>query len=107
MLEIIVKSLKSLFISKGRAILTIFGIAVGISAVIITMTISEMGSTALSNEIDGLGMGGLSVTLNNSSAPLTVNELKDIRELSFVSSAMPLMFLRTGGRCRTGTSVPG
>ena len=92
MLEIIVKSLKSLFISKGRAILTIFGIAVGISAVIITMTISEMGSTALSNEIDGLGMGGLSVTLNNSSAPLTVNELKDIRELSFVSSAMPLMF---------------
>lgn len=92
MIEIIAKSLKALFVSKGRTLITVFGIAVGIAAVIITISISDMGSTALDHEIDGLGMGGLSVTLNNTSAPLTVKELNDIREISFVRSAMPLIF---------------
>ncbi len=92
MLEIIWKSLRGFFKNKGRTFLTLLGIAVGVSAVIITMGISSLGKQALGEEIDSLGMGGLAISLNDNDAPLTVDELNEIEEISSVKSAMPLVF---------------
>ncbi len=92
MLEIIWKSLRSFLKNRGRTLLTLLGISVGVAAVIITMSISNLGKQALGEEIDSLGMGGIAVSLNDNDAPLTVSELNEIEEISSVKSAMPLVF---------------
>ena len=78
MIEIIRRAFINILCNKGRMLLTLFGIAVGAAAVIITVSIGNAGSTAIDNEIDGLGMGGLSVTITDPQAPLTDKQLSDI-----------------------------
>ena len=73
--EIYLKSIQSIFTNKARAMLTFFSIAIGVCAVILTVNIASLGNTALTNEIEGLGMSGLSVSAGNTNAPLTVHEL--------------------------------
>ena len=90
MIEIIRRAFINILCNKDRMLLTLFGIAVGAAAVIITVSID--------NEIDGLGMGGLSVTITDPQAPLTDKQLSDIRQMPFVRSAMPLMFETTSIR---------
>ena len=100
MIEIIRRAFINILCNKGRMLLTLFGIAVGAAAVIITVSIGNAGSTAIDNEIDGLGMGGLSVTITDPQAPLTDKQLSDIRQMPFVRSAMPLMFESTDAYIR-------
>lgn len=95
MLEIYFRSVKSIFMNKARAFLTFFSIAIGVCAVIITWNIASLGNLALTNEIDGLGMSGLSITTGNTNAPLTGKELEEIKSFSNVVSAMPLVFETT------------
>lgn len=95
MLEIIAKAVRNIRFFKASTILTIIGIAVGVSAVIIISNIGKCGTLLLNNEIDGLGMSGLSVTLKKEDAPLTANELESIREIPYVEYAMPVMFETT------------
>ena len=49
----------------------------------------------MTSEIDGLGIGGITVSLKKQSARLSENELDSIRELSYVDHAMPVMFEAT------------
>ncbi len=95
MIKQLFSSLRTLTANKGRLLLTLLGISVGVAAVIITVTISSVGKTMLNREIDGLGMGGLSVTLNDHQAPLTEKELDNIKNMPFVSTASPLVFETT------------
>lgn len=95
MLDLITNSIKILFRKKTRTILTILGIVVGVSSVIIINNISRCGNTALTDEIDQLGMGGLSIMLKNQSAVLAEDELEAISKLPCVEYAMPLMFEST------------
>lgn len=95
MIDIIRNTLRILFRKKGRTTLTVIGISIGIMSVIIISNISQCGSSALSDEIDGLGMGGLTVSLKDTSAPLTQKELKTIQSLSYVDYAMPIIFEST------------
>lgn len=100
MLDIITGSLRILFRKKGRTVLTLLGIIIGTASVIIINNISSLGNSAFVNEVNSLGMGGLSVTLKKQSAPLTVRELSVIEELPFVENAMPLMFESTDAYIR-------
>lgn len=59
------------------------------------MNIGNFGTAAVNEEIDGLGIGEISVSLKNYDAPLTQNELETIESLSYVESAMPLVFETT------------
>ncbi|MGN1458105.1 MAG: ABC transporter permease [Acutalibacteraceae bacterium] len=95
MFDIIRNTLRILFRKKGRTFLTVIGISIGITAVILISNISQCGSSALSDEIDGLGMGGLTISLKDTSAPLTQKELKTIQSLSYVDYAMPIIFEST------------
>ncbi len=95
MVDIIINSFKILFRKKTQTLLTIFGVMIGVASVIIINNISQCGSNALTNEIDELGMGGLSVMQKNDTAPLTLKELSLIGNQTFVEYAMPLMFEST------------
>ena len=100
MLDLIMNSIKILFRKKGRTILTLGGIAVAVASVIIINNISQCGKTALTSEIDGLGIGGITVSLKKQSAQLSQNELNEIKNLSYVEYAMPVMFESTDAYIR-------
>ncbi len=95
MFELTKNALKTMFRNKGRTMLTLLGIVIGVASVIIISNISACGSSAFSNEIDGLGMGGLTISLKNQSASLSNKELQSIQSLPYVSHAMPLIFEST------------
>lgn len=95
MIDLFYNSIKTLFRKKTRTFLTLLGIVVGVASVILINNISQCGNKALTDEIDELGMGGLSVMLKDSSAPLAQKELHMIQSLSYVDYAMPLMFEAT------------
>ena len=95
MIEIILKSIRCLFLNKLRLILSISGIAVGVAAVTLMISIGDYGRAAVNNEIDSLGMGGTSIKGNDDSVPLTVRELDTIRSSENVSSVLPLVFEAT------------
>ncbi|MEE1282511.1 MAG: ABC transporter permease [Acutalibacteraceae bacterium] len=88
--EIIVYPAKSLFRKKGRSILTILGVAIGVCSVIIISSIGTFGTTAVNNELDCLGMGGLTIATKKNNIDLSENELKAIRGASGVMSATPV-----------------
>lgn len=100
MLDLIVNAVKLLFRKKGRTLLTLTGIAIGVASVIIINNISQCGNNALTSEIDGLGIGGITVSLKKQSARLSENELDTIESLSYVDYAMPVMFESTDAYIR-------
>ena len=73
---------------KGlRTILTISSIAIGTAMVVLIICISGVGTQAINNELENMGIDGLSVS---STDGLTVSALTSIRCLSAVRQAMPL-----------------
>lgn len=89
-------AIRGLLRKKGRSFLTIIGIAIGVTAVIIISNISQCGTVAVNAELDSLGVGGLSISLDttngDSAAVLSDNELSIISNSSYVEKAMPLIF---------------
>ena len=96
----LLSALKGLFRKKGRTFLTLCGIAVGVASVIVINCISQCGSNALTSEIDGLGIGGITISLKKQSAKLSESELDSIRNMSYVDHAMPVMFEATDAYIR-------
>ena len=88
--EIIIYPVKSLFRKKGRSILTILGVAIGVCSVIIISSIGSFGTIAVNNELDSLGMGGLTIATKNNDASLSENELRAVRKTSGVLCATPV-----------------
>ena len=68
--------------NKLRTILTIMGIAIGICSVIAILSIGKAGQTALSDELDKLGLNGINIKANTSNHRdlLKVADAKKIRE---------------------------
>lgn len=81
--------LKNISRKKGRSILTIMGVAIGVCSVIIISSIGSFGTTAVNTEIDSLGLGGLTIA-SNGSVPLSENELLEIKNIDGVKSATPV-----------------
>ena len=83
---------RCLFHSKIRSVLTIAGIAVGVSAVMIVSAIGDLGKFSINSELSGMGMDSLVVSVQSgSTGKLTENELEKIRSIDSVGNAMPLM----------------
>lgn len=100
MLDSIRSALRNLGRKKMRSALTIAGIAIGVASVILISSISECGTAAVNNEMDSLGLGGLTISVNNSNNMssghyLTENELDAVRETQHVEQAIPLVIQNT------------
>lgn len=81
-----------------RSALTIAGIAIGVASVILISSISECGTAAVNNEMDSLGLGGLTISVNTNGSSghyLTENELDTVRETQHVKQAIPLVIQNT------------
>lgn len=91
-------AIRNLGRKKMRSALTIAGIAIGVASVVLIGNISECGTDAVNQEMNSLGLGGLTITANTVSgeaAPLTEEELAVIRENDQVEQAMPIMMRNT------------
>lgn len=89
----ITKSLKNIFRSKTRSLLTMAGIAVGVFAVVLISTVGAAGTAEVSSTLMTMGVDTLLVqTAENSvSATLAENDVTEVSKISGVSDVMPLM----------------
>ena len=70
-----------------RTLLTVSSIAIGTAMVVLVICIGGVGTQAINNELESMGINGLSVSATDG---LTVSALTSIRCLSEVRQAMPL-----------------
>lgn len=103
-MELIKNALRQLLRKRGRTLLTVGGIAVGVMMVSVVTVIGSVGRAFVDDELDSMGVSGLSVMATTTDALLSEEALQEIRELSQVSSAMPLMLQITGISTPLGSS---
>ena len=70
-----------------RTILTVSSIGIGTAMVVLVLCIGGVGTQAVNNELENMGINGLSVSATEG---LAIEELTAIRRLSQVRQAMPL-----------------
>ena len=90
MIEQILYAWRSLSRKRGRTLLTILGIVIGVASVTIIGNISQCGTDALSTEMDSLGLSGLTISASEN-AVLQEDTLKTIQSNEQVEQAMPVL----------------
>lgn len=93
MVDYIKSAFQNLRRKRVRTALTILGITIGVGSVIIIGNISQCGTNALSTELDGLGLSGLSVSSSTDAENITLNDndLNIIKKCDQVEQAAPIM----------------
>ena len=89
--ELIKGALRSLLRKRHRTALTVVGIAVGVMMVAVVSVIGAAGNDIVDRELDSMGVNGLSVMAQTGGEQISEDALQQLRELSCVTSAMPLM----------------
>lgn len=89
--EILRCAIKSLSRKRARTWLTVCSIAVGVTMVVIVSFISSAGKSVVNEELENMGISGLSVSCGTGQAGLSEDNLYSIRNLAGVETAMPLM----------------
>lgn len=86
-------ALKNLFCNRFRTILTIIGIAIGVCSVIIIGAISDMGKSAINNELDSIGISGLTIETDKriTEETLSIDDLAVVKASENVKDAIPVM----------------
>lgn len=101
-METIKYVMKNIARRKIRSILTILSIAIGVVSITLIGTIGETGKRTILEEMNGLGIDGLSVTADTrlNLTELTAKDLGVIRRLSVTESAVPVIMEmgRSGAR---------
>ena len=96
MLDLIHSAYRSLGRKRGRTALTILGIAIGVASVILIGNISQCGTNALTNELESLGLGGLTISCNSeANVTLDEEELHLVKECNQVEQATPILMQST------------
>ncbi|MCI1964718.1 MAG: ABC transporter permease [Oscillospiraceae bacterium] len=91
---------------RTRTVLTVLGITIGVSSVIIISNISQCGTDSLNNELNSLGLSGLSISVNDGkNASITEDDLSLIRKFSQVEQATPVLMENTRVAVRNNTTT--
>ena len=92
MFECIKQSLRAIRQSRLKAFLTVGGIAIGVSSVVIISSIGEMGKSAIDNQLTDMGMDSFVVTGTESNFDgLWEKDLETLKSVPDVRNAMPLI----------------
>ncbi len=89
--ELIKNAVRSLLRKRNRTSLTVIGIAVGVMMVAAVSVISAVGRQLVNEELDSMGVNGLSIAAESGGVMIDESTLEEIRRISCVESAMPLM----------------
>ena len=93
MMEYVKFALQNLGRKKFRTSLTIISIAIGVASVVLISTIGEVGKKAMNEELNGLGIGSISISVDKQRTDILLNEsdLTAIGKIDDVESAVPIM----------------
>ncbi len=89
--ELIKGAFRGLLRKRNRTVLTVVGIAVGVMMVASVSVIGVVGRQLVNEELDSLGVNGVSVMAESGGELIGEEALEEIRALSCVETAMPLM----------------
>lgn len=87
MREYIRIALRNLNRKRLRTILTILGIAIGVTSVLVIEAIGNSGKYAVSGELDSIGLNGLSIRTNSSA--ISANSSLNISDITKIKSNVP------------------
>ncbi len=92
-MEFIKSAFRNLGRKRIRTALTVTGIAIGVASVIIISNISQSGIGAVKEEMNSLGLSGLTVSASGKANNISLNEndLSLIRKISQVEQAAPVL----------------
>lgn len=92
MIDTLTYALRNIFRKKNRTILTMTGIIIGVTSVIIISCISACGTAVVNNELDSLGLSGMNISVKEGkNLPLTNTELDIINSYNSIESSTPVM----------------
>lgn len=99
-------ALRNLGRKQVRTLLTILGITIGVASVVIIASISQSGATAVTGEMDSLGLSGLFISPSGKcqNAVLDDQDLAMIKRISEVEMTTPVMMTDTQVSVRNITS---
>ncbi|MFU0833346.1 MAG: Macrolide export ATP-binding/permease protein MacB [Oscillospiraceae bacterium] len=104
MIDYLKSACRNLGQKSVRTFLTVLGIAIGVSSVIIIANISQCGTNILNNELDSLGLSGLSITVKEGkNVTMTSDDLNFIRKFSQVEQVSPILVENTNIALRDKT----
>ena len=91
MLDLLKSAFHNLGRKRFRTLLTVLGVSIGVSSVIIIGNISQFGTEAVSAELDSLGLNGLSVSVlpEATNVQLGADDLEAVRTLCRRSNRPP------------------
>ena len=89
--ELIKGAWSHLWRKRQRTWLTVLGIAVGVMLVAAVAVISAVGRAWVDEELNSMGVGGLSVMAPQGGELIGEDTLEELRAMPCVGSAMPLM----------------
>jgi ABC-type transport system, involved in lipoprotein release, permease component len=97
MIEFLKSAFKNIGRKRSRTTLTVLGIAIGVASVVIIGNISQCGTSVFNNEMDSLGMSGLSIASSAESKEVSLNEndLELVQKDDQVEQAAPVMVQTT------------
>lgn len=76
---------------RSRTILTALSVCIGVLSLFLINMASDTGTKLLYNELDGMGLNGITVTKKSEEKALDYNDLQTIKCISGVESATPLI----------------
>lgn len=88
-LQIIKMAFKNIISNKLRSILTMLGLIIGISSVIVLVGIGNGSSSNVKSQVQSLGTDVLTVSITSNDYSLEYDDMKDILELNNVRQVTP------------------
>jgi len=104
-MQIIKEAALRLWRKRGRSLMTMGGIVIGVALVSLVTVIGSAGRMAVNTELENMGFGGLSITANGQ-AVLDEQALAALRQMQQVETAVPLMLDTTSSVATDGQEVP-
>jgi putative ABC transport system permease protein len=97
MIDYLKCAMRNLGRKQVRTLLTILGITIGVASVVIIASISQSGATAVTGEMESLGLSGIFISPSGKSenAVLDSHDLSMINRLNEVEMTTPVMMTST------------
>jgi putative ABC transport system permease protein len=96
--------------NKTRAFLTMLGIIIGVSSVIVLVSIGQGSSKAVQDRINSLGTNLITVSITNTTTPFTLDNVNAIKKINGVKDVSPVLSGRVtlkNGKTSTQVSLTG
>lgn len=77
--------------NKTRAFLTMLGIIIGVSSVIVLVAIGQGSSKSVSDSVNSLGTNLVTVSITNTSTPFTMDNITQVEKVYGVKSVSPVL----------------